>query len=396
MKKPPLEVADIFRQFSNQYIEKYKPPLEHLKVISAITKCRTSELGGHIESCSEGCGYQQISYNSCRNRHCPKCQFTKAAQWIQNRQDELLPIIYFHVVFTLPTASILPVILPNKKTFYTLMFKCVSQTLLELGADPNWLGAKIGATCVLHTWTQKMIFHPHIHCIVPGGGISFSQDQWISPKNPEFFVPFKVMAKLFQKKLLAGLKELHKKNKLSFFDHDYHLYDPREFDRFCQPLYAKEWIAYAKPSFNGPKSVIQYLGQYVHKIALSNWRLIKLEEDIVSFIYRDRKNGNIKKSISLHALEFMKRFLQHVLPYQFSKIRSYGFLANRCKKGSLIIVKNLLGISVENTNPAHPKEQLLMDSIQNEYSQNHCPNCRKGILIKHPLPAPLSLNPRPP
>ncbi|SVD05998.1 uncharacterized protein METZ01_LOCUS358852 [marine metagenome] len=204
------------------------------------------------------------------------------------------------------------------------------------------------------------------------------------------------MAKLFQKKLLAGLKELHKKNNLSFFDHDYHLYDPREFDRFCQPLYAKEWIAYAKPSFNGPKSVIQYLGQYVHKIAISNWRLIKLEEDIVSFIYRDRKNGNIKKSISLHALEFMKRFLQHVLPYQFSKIRSYGFLANRCKKESLIIVKNLLGISVENTNPAPLKEQLLMDSIQNEYSQNHCPNCRKGILIKHPLPVPLSLNPRPP
>ena len=372
MKKPALEVAHIFRQFSDQYIQKYKPPIDHLKVISAIINCRTAKLGGHIESCSSKCGYERIAYNSCRNRHCPKCQFSKAKEWIQSRQNDLLPVPYFHVVFTLPAQKLLPLILPNKKVFYTLMFECVSETLLELGKDPKWLGAKTGAICVLHTWTQRLIFHPHIHCIVPAGGLS--ENQWVHSLHFGFFVPFKVLAKLFQYKLLSKLKVLHQQNKLSFLKDDQDLHNPQHFQDFCQSLYHQPWIAYAKPAFEGPKSVIQYLGQYIHKIAISNYRLLKLDQDTVSFIYRDRKNGNTKKATQLNALDFMKLFLQHILPYQFSKIRYYGFLSNRSKKKSLLQIKTLLEEPTSYHFQSHPQKP--------KQSHNRCPNCQKGNIIK--------------
>ncbi len=375
--KPPVEVADIFRLYADHYIQKYAPPMDHLKVISAITSCRTAKLGGHTEVCSEGCGYQRVAYNSCRNRHCPKCQFKKALAWIQARETDLLPVPYFHVVFTLPTSKLIPLILPNKKIFYTLMFQSVSETLKELGSDPKWLGANIGAICVLHTWTQKMAFHPHIHCIVPSGGLSKSGESWITSHNPDFFVPFKVLAKLFQRKLLAKLNVLNERNKLSFLRQDHYLQCPTEFNRFCQPLYKQAWIAYAKPAFNGPKSVIQYLGQYVHKIAISNWRLVSLEKNIVTFLYRDRSNGNIKKTTSLPALIFMKMFLQHVLPHRFAKIRSYGLLSNCTKKKQLAQARALL----PNCTDTSPKTTT-SESVTDAMLPKPCPNCQKGVLLK--------------
>lgn len=356
--------------------------MDHLKVISAIKNCRTEALGGHVEVCSEGCGYQTIAYNSCRNRHCPKCQGSKARDWVQAREDDLLPVTYFHVVFTLPASKLLPVILPNKKTFYNVMFKCASETLIEVGLDPKWLGAKTGAICVLHTWSQKLVFHPHIHCIVPAGGLSAAGDQWIATKKPDFFVHFDVLADLFRHKLLANLKKLNKKGRLMFLDQDHHLDHPRSFNHFCEPLYQGHWIAYAKPAFNGPKSVVAYLGQYIHKIAISNWRLIKLENDRVFFSYRDRSDGNTKKETSLHAFDFIKMFLQHVLPYRFTKIRAYGFLANRSKKKVLAQIRMLL-----------PKRIVL--SVINKESKP-CPNCQKGVLIKSRLVAPVRQTIRPP
>jgi hypothetical protein len=375
IKRPPLEVADIFRAYSDLYIQKYRPPLDHLKVILAIVDCRTSKLGGHKESCSAGCGYERIAYNSCRNRHCPKCQFGKAAKWIENRQKELLDVPYFHVVFTLPTQKLLPVILPNKRLFYTLMFSCVSETLQELGEDPKWLGAKTGAICVLHTWTQRLIFHPHIHCIVPSGGLS--DTHWMRPKNDGFLAPFSVLAKLFQGKLLGRLKALNHKGKLSFLAQDQHLQNPRNFDAFCQVLYSKPWVAYAKPSFKGPQSVLQYLGQYVHKIAISNWRLLTIKNDRVSFSYRDRQHRNIKKTTALHALDFMKLFLQHVLPYRFFKIRAVGFLANRCKQKALIQARSFIS-SRKQTPPNNP---LPHTNSPLKAFFDTCPNCLKGTLV---------------
>ncbi|MBC8284368.1 MAG: IS91 family transposase [Nitrospinae bacterium] len=375
--KPPLEVADIFRLYADDYIQKYTPPIDHLKVMTAITSCRTAKLGGHVDVCSEGCGYQRIAYNSCRNRHCPKCQFSKALDWIQARKNDLLAVPYFHVVFTLPTSKLIPIILPNKKVFYTLMFQSVSETLKTLGSDPKWLGANIGAICVLHTWTQKMAFHPHIHCIVPSGGLSDSGDRWVSSRNPDFFVPFKVLAKLFRGKLLNKLSQLNGAGKLSFLDQDHHLQHPAEFNRFCQSLYQKEWIAYAKPAFNGPHSVIQYLGQYVHKIAISNWRLVSLNKDIVTFLYRDRVNGNTKKTTPLHVFSFMKLFLQHVLPYRFTKIRSYGFLSNHSKKKQLAQARSLLPNCADSPSKTTPSE-IVSDSIDPQ----PCPNCQKGVLLK--------------
>tara|TARA_B100001964_G_scaffold207931_1_gene240164 strand:+ start:1157 stop:2344 length:1188 start_codon:yes stop_codon:yes gene_type:complete len=378
--KPSLEVADIFRLYRNRYVQKHHPPPEHLKVISAIMNCRTSVLGGHAKICSDGCGYQDISYNSCRNRHCPKCQFSKVTAWIQARQEELLPVPYFHVVFTIPTSALMPIILPNKRVFYGLLFQAVSETLKTLSLDPKWLGALTGAICVLHTWTQRLAFHPHIHCIVPSGGLSAEGDRWITARNPDFFVPFPVLAKLFQYKLLAKLKDLNQHGKLSFFEQDSHLSHPTEFNRFCQPLYDQNWVAYAKPAFDGPNSVIRYLGQYVHKIAISNWRLIALDNDRVTFSYRDRANGNIQKTSSLHALDFMKMFLQHVLPYRFSKIRSYGFLANCSKQKRLAQARALLPNS--QCNPPEPasSNKAIDAAISNE--PKPCPNCQKGVLIK--------------
>ena len=393
MAQPTLEVADIFRQYHLQYKQKYKLPFDHLKVISAIINCRTAALGGHIETCSAGCGYQQIAYNSCRNRHCPKCQFKKARDWMEARESELLPVPYFHVVFTIPTTQLLPIILPNKKIFYTLMFRCVSETLKTLTLDPKYLGAHTGSICVLHTWDQQLRLHPHIHCIVPAGGISPCGTKWIHPKNPDFFVPFSVLADLFRHKLLAGLKDLNQKDKLSFLDKDHHLQRSDEFTRFCQPLYIDPWNAFAKPSFNGPKSVIEYLGKYVHRIAISNWRLLSLENDHVSFTYRDRKNGNTLKDASLHALHFMKRFLQHVLPFQFTKIRAYGLLANRSKKKALAQARALLcDNSSAEPIPSVPNPESPSPSNDPSLSPpKQCPNCQKGTLISGlslpPLPS---------
>jgi len=311
------EVADIVRQYGNAYRKTHKLPLNQLRTLRAIEICRTKELGGHVDEC-EACGHIRISYNSCRNRHCPKCQFLKKEKWLEARGKELLPVPYFHVVFTIPD-TLNPLALRNQEVVYNLLFKAASETLTAL--IRTRLGAQAGFICVLHTWGQNLMDHPHVHCIVTGGGLS--PHGWISSKR-KFFLPVKVMSRLFKGKFLSFLKTA--------------------LDTDIDRLYAKEWVVYCKPPFNGPESVVTYLGRYTHRVAITNRRIIGMEEGKVSLFFKDYSDGNKKKIMTLDATEFIRRFLLHVLPDKFVKIRYFGFLANRNRKACLDKCRRLLGV----------------------------------------------------
>jgi hypothetical protein len=305
----------------------------------AIELCRTADLGGHVDEC-EHCGTQVISYNSCRNRHCPKCQFLKKEQWIEDRGKDLLPIPYFHVVFTIPD-KLNPLVLRNQEVLYGILFKAVSETLTELSKNPKHLGAEIGFTSILHTWGQNQMDHPHIHNIVTGGGLSHDGRKWKSCKN-DFFVHVNVMSKLFRGKFLAYLKKLRVENKLVYPGAVSQLASPGAFNALITDLYKKKWVVYCKPPFKETKDVLEYLGRYTHRIAISNHRLVKLENDEVHFRWRDYADNNKIKIMSLKADEFIRRFLLHVLPDRFVKIRHYGFLGNRCRKNKIDRCRELL------------------------------------------------------
>jgi hypothetical protein len=334
-----LEVADIFRRYGPQYRSANPMPLKRLRAMSAIETCRTREQGGHIDKC-EHCGAETNSYNSCGNRHCPKCQFLKKEKWISAREKDLLPVIYFHVVFTLPHL-LNPLVLRNQEVIYEILFKAVSETLRELAANPKHLGAVIGFISILHTWGQNLLDHYHIHNIVPGGGLSLDGRKWKSCKN-DFFVHEKVLAKLFQGKFLAYLKKLRAENKLIYPGDVSHLASPGAFNALISELYKKKWVVYCKEPFNETKNVIDYLGRYTHRIAISNHRLVKLENDEVSFKWRDYADNNKIKIMPLKADEFIRRFLLHVLPDGFVKIRHYGLFGNRCRKEKLSKCRELL------------------------------------------------------
>lgn len=325
------EIQDVFAEYGQPYIRKHHPPPNVCKAIRAITACRTSALGGHIDVCDE-CGHTKPSYNSCRNRHCPKCQALAKERWILARQAELLPVQYFHVVFTLPSELDEPV-MQNRELMFNLLFKASNETIRELAADKKYLGAEIGVTSILHTWGQNLMFHPHVHMIVPGGGLA--PDRRWRESSKKFFLPVKVMAKLFRGKFLYYL-ERSRPRLNGYWDHS-------SWQSLMNLLYSKDWYVYCKRPFKTSSSVLSYLGRYTHRVAISNHRIVSLQDGKVTFKWRDYKDGSKEKLMTLTAQEFMRRFLLHILPPNFTKIRHYGFLASGCKKKKLTLCKRLTG-----------------------------------------------------
>jgi hypothetical protein len=350
--RPALEVADIFRDFGPAWRQANAGhmSLGQLKVMAAIERCRTAALGGHVARCQD-CAYTAIAYNSCRNRHCPKCLGAAAKQWLADRQAELLPVPYFHVVFTLPTA-IAELAYQNKAVVYDLLFKTASETVLRIAADPKHLGARIGITAVLHTWGSTMIHHPHLHMIVPGGGISLDGSRWISCR-PRFFLPVPVFSKLFRGLMLAKLLAAHKAGRLQFFNQYAHLAERKAFARHLAPLRRRKWYVYSKPPFGGPEAVLAYLSRYTHRVAISNRRLIACDKDGVSFNYKDyRADGRARhKVMTLATNEFIRRFLVHVLPKGFHRIRHYGLLAKSSCAENLARARELLAVPTPQAEP---------------------------------------------
>ena len=342
-ERPVLEVADIFRVHGPAWrdVQRAHLSLAQLKVMSAITQCRTAALGGHVLRC-DGCGVEQVSYNSCRNRHCPKCQSSAAKRWLDARQADLLPVEYYHVVFTLP-APVADIAYQNKAVVYGLLFDIAAETLLRIAADPKHLGARIGATLVLHTWGSALTHHPHVHGIVPGGGLSPDGKDWVACR-PGFFLSVRVLSRLFRRRFLEELQQLHQAGKLQFFGEHVPLANPLAFKEWLAPMRKCEWVVYAKRPFAGPAAVLAYLSRYTHRVAISNSRLISLDERGVTFRWKDyRAKGNTRcKTMTLAPEEFMRRFLLHVLPGGFHRIRHYGLLANGSRKASLALARELL------------------------------------------------------
>jgi hypothetical protein len=328
MIRPPLEVADIVRTYGTAFVKQHRRWLTalHLKVLRAIVACRTAALGGHIEQCDR-CGQRAISYNSCLNRHCPKCQGATRQAWLAKRSAELLPVPYYHVVFTLPHV-LAPLALQNKALVYGLLFRAAAETLLQIAADPEHLGAKIGFLAVLHTWGQTLLHHPHLHCVVPGGGLSPDQRRWI-PCGHKFFLPVKVLSVVFRGKFLDALERAFKKHKLTLAGQLTPLQSPAEFAALLCAAAHRKWVVYAKRPFAGPAQVLTYLSRYTHRIAIDNSRLVAMADGRITFRWRDYAHGHQTRTMTLEADEFLRRFLLHVLPASFVRIRYFGLLANR-------------------------------------------------------------------
>jgi Putative transposase/Transposase zinc-binding domain len=328
MNRPPLEMADIVRFAGESFLQRSQRWIswQHQKVLLAITRCRTAALGGHRDRCS-GCGHTAVSYNSCRNRHCPKCQGNARQRWLQARERELLPTPYVHIVFTLPR-EVASLALQNKQVIYNLLFHASAETLLEIARDPRHLGAEIGFFSVLHTWNQRLQHHPHIHCVLAAGGLAPDHSHWIS-SHRSFFLPVKVLSRVFRGKFVAGLTTAFREGKLQFHGHLIPLAQPRIFASWLRLLFSHDWTVYAKRPFGGPGHALRYLGNYTHRVALSNHRLVALTNDDVIFRWRDSAHGNKKRLMTLPVDEFLRRFLLHLLPRGFVRIRSFGFLANR-------------------------------------------------------------------
>jgi len=339
----PLEVADILCDFGPAWRDANAGHISRgqLKAMSAIVRCRSAALGAHVLQCS-GCAGQQIAYNSCRNRHCPKCQGSAAHRWMEARQTELLPVEYFHVVFTLPPL-IGDIAYQNKAVIYNILFNAASQTLLTIGKDPKRLGAKLGVTAVLHTWGSAMTHHPHLHCIVPGGGISKEGKRWVSCRKG-FFLPVRVLSRLFRRLFLEQLHEAHRNGELSFYGKHTDLEERKTFDRYLVPVQQIDWVVYAKKPFDGPEHVLRYLSRYTHRIAIANSRLLRADENTVSFKWKDyrQKGKQCYKSMTLQTDEFIRRFLMHVLPEGFHRIRHYGMLSNKKRAQELPLAREYL------------------------------------------------------
>jgi hypothetical protein len=386
-RKDNVEVADIFRRYGDKYrrIHQSEMPLHHLRVMRAIEICRTRALGGHVEQCDR-CGKIRISYNSCRNRHCPKCQFLRKEQWVLNINRYLLPIQYFHIVFTLPDL-LNPLVLRNKKVLYTILFQSVAQTLKELSEDPKYLGARIGFISILHTWGQNLMDHLHVHCIVTGGGISPDDARWISCKK-QFFLPVKVLSARFRSKFLLNLKKSYSANEVNFPGTIEYLKEQPHFQKLVDTLFEKQWVVYCKPSFKHSNDIVEYLSRYTHRIAIGNHRINKLENEKVYFRYKDYAHNSSKKIMSLSAFEFIRRFLLHVLPDRFVKIRYYGLLAQRNRKELLEKCRHLLGVPPEEMNTAEiPSDWHELYLMVTGEDITRCPFCGEGrMILKEELP----------
>ena len=376
MATAALEVADIFRAHGPEWrhAQRNHLSLGQLKVMTAIEQCRSAALGGHVLRCSD-CQRLQVAYNSCRNRHCPKCQAAAAQRWLQARQADLLPVDYFHVVFTLP-APISDIAYYNKAVIYGLLFEVAAETLRTIAADPKHLGAQVGVTLVLHTWGSALTHHPHVHGIVPGGGLSLDGQRWVACR-PGFFLPVRVLSRLFRRRFLEELTAAHRKGQLQFFSEHAGLADPAAFQCWLAPLRQCEWVVYAKKPFAGPSAVLAYLSRYTHRVAIANSRLLALDERGVTFRWKDyRDKGSTRhKTMTLSAQEFMRRFLLHVLPPGFHRIRHYGMLANTHRRDCIELARQCLNVV-----PA-PQVSSSGDSVQLVRPTFVCVHCGAAMHI---------------
>jgi predicted RNA-binding Zn-ribbon protein involved in translation (DUF1610 family) len=370
-----FEVADILRAQDDRFLDRYRSSfdLQQLKAFRAILRYRPAAPGGHRDACPS-CGHQAISYNSCRNRHCPKCQAQARERWLEARERELLDTSYFHVVFTVPH-ELNVLALENPRVFYDLLFTASAQTLLEIAFDPKHLGAEIGVIAILHTWGQNLLLHPHLHCVVPGGGFSPDHRRWIRPRYP-FFLPVKVLSRVFRGKFLAGLKRLHRRKKLECAGPAAALADQQQFAKLLRRLHRHDWVVYAKPAFGGPMQVLRYLGRYTHRVAISNHRLLAFEQERVTFRWKDYARGGEKGRMTLAATEFLRRFFLHVLPKGFVRIRHFGFLANRFRVSRLTLGQQLLG-----SDGSTPKKVRTQEAHAESSSLWHCPRCGASMIV---------------
>ena len=383
MARPPIEVADIFAAHADTFLKMRGNAVSSAKrrVLRDLVVCRTAALGGHLERCDK-CGHERPAYDSCRNRHCPKCQAAARAKWLEARATDLLPVEYFHVVFTVP-ASIAEIALQNKKEMYGILMRASAETLKQIAADPKHLGAKIGFLSVMHTWGQNLHHHPHVHCVVPGGGLSLDGERWVSCR-PGFFLPVRVLSSVFRGKFLDLTRRAFADGKLEFQGALAKLGDADAFAAHLKKSYATDWVVYAKPPFGGPAQVLKYLARYTHRVAISNHRLVSLRNDQVQFRWKDYARGNRQRVMTLDAVEFIRRFLLHVLPKGFVRIRQYGLLANRCRTENLDRCRELIGAE----DSGDIKDSIC--ALANDGQEPACPTCGEGTMIRVAvLPGPL-------
>jgi hypothetical protein len=388
MPRPAPEVADIVRQHGAAYRQAHRLSYEQLRVMRAIETCRTAALGGHVEKC-DGCDFTRNAYNSCRNRHCPKCQNTERAKWLKDRKAELLPVEYFHVVFTLPE-KIAEIAFYNKEAVYGILFRATAETLLTIARDPKHLGAEIGFFAILHTWGQNLLHHPHLHCVVPGGGLSPDHERWISCL-PGFLLPVKVLSQLYRRLFLEQMEDAFYRKQLVFPGSIGPLQDAFAFDALLRSHEDRDWVVYAKPPFGGPQRVLEYLGRYTHRVAISNHRLLSLEDGQVTFQWKDYRSEHREKSktMAIDADEFQRRFLIHTLPAGFQRIRHYGFLANCHRKDKLEYCRRLLTAGATGLLPSQADCLQMKETITEKEDTHRCPRCGIGSMIRIALLAPI-------
>ena len=381
MERPQLEVADVFRRYGAAYRQQHAGSLSRgqRRVMSAIELCRTAALGGHLEEC-DCCGHPRPAYHSCRNRHCPKCQSLARAQWLEDRQAELLPVEYFHVVFTVPE-EIAALAYQNKEVVYGILFRATAETLRTLAADPQHLGAEIGFFAVLHSWGQNLLHHPHLHCVVPGGGLAPDGKRWIACR-PGFFLPVNVLSCLFRRLFLDYLQAAFEQGQRHFFSSLERLRDPHAFAHYLAPLRQIDWVVHAKPPFGGPEQVLNYLGRYTHRVAISNNRLLDIEDGKITFRWKDYRHNDRPRVMTLEADEFIRRFLLHVLPDGFQRIRHYGFLAHRYRKAKPALCRQLLGVALTAVvkRQDQPDYRDLYEKLTGR-SLRDCPVCHAGHMV---------------
>ena len=391
-KRPQLELADIVTKHGADFLSHYHVSPAQRRVLSAIAACRTVALGGHVHHCRH-CPHTDIAYNSCRNRHCPKCQGSVAAKWMLDREAELLNVPYFHLVFTLPE-SIAALALQNPRLVYGILFRASSKTLLEVAANPKHLGAKIGFMSVLHTWGQNLHHHPHVHCVVPAGGISADGKKWIHTRKKDFFLPVRVLSRVFRGKFISLLKQAYDRGELELHGRLADLSELKNWNRWLNNAVSKDWVVYAKPPFGGPAVVLKYLARYTHRVAISNYRLRGLKDGRVTFAVKDYANQGRRGVMTLKAEEFLRRFLQHVLPKGLMRIRHFGWMANRVRQTKLSLCRQLLGMNSsqsaaqENQRSATNQDMAPLPELAGSGEQENspvCPKCQRGRLIMTPF-----------
>jgi hypothetical protein len=373
VSRPALEVADVLHAQGDTFLAQHPwLSVQQRSVLRAIARCRTAALGGHRDRC-DACGHQAISYNSCRNRHCPKCQAQARERWLAAREQELLDVPYVHVVFTLPHA-LLPLCYRNAAQLYTWLFQASAATLRAIAADPRHLGAEIGGLAILHTWGQTLVRHPHVHCVVPAGGLSPDHTQWIHPTHAGVFLPVKILSRVFRGKYVAALRDAYAQGTLDLAGATEELRDPAAWHAFVNTLFDTDWVVYAKPAFGGARAVLRYLGRYTHRVAISNHRLRAFDGERVTFQWKDYAHGDQSRTMTLPVMEFLRRFVQHVLPRGFVRIRHFGSLATTCRTARLTVARTLLAQPA----PAAPTRET---PAQRPAARWHCPRCGAPMIL---------------